>query len=240
MHRGGFPACAALILVASVLVALVLVAEVRPANAGVTCRSGFFRFSSGSVLQWLAGKGFKTQQDAANAGKVVYTFDKRSLVQETRKPALGLLINEVDIPTYSRIRIEWGVEAFPPGASYTKGVRSDAVMVYVFFGSEKISSGSLLIPNSPYFIGLFLCASDPTDHPFKGRYFHAGGRYVCVDHAAIGQTVVTDYPIADAFERFFDKGAAPEVSGLGLAIDTDSAKGDGVAKAFIKKIEFIK
>jgi hypothetical protein len=231
MHRGAFLVCAALGLG---------LALARPADAGVTYTMGFSDYSSGSVLQWLAGKGFKTQRDAANSGKVVYSFGDRALVQETRKHALGLLLNEVNIPAYSHIRIEWGVDAFPPGASYSKGVRSDAVMVYVFFGSEKISSGSLLIPNSPYFIGLFLCAGDPTDHPFKGRYFHAGGRYVCVDHATAGQTVVTDYPIADAFARFFNKGHPPEVSGLGVAIDTDSAKGDGVAKAFIKKIEFIK
>ena len=39
-------------------------------------------------------------------------------------------------------------------------VRSDAVVVYVFFGNQKLSSGSLLIPNSPYFLRLFLCEPD--------------------------------------------------------------------------------
>ena len=233
MRRAGFLVCVSLGAV------LVLTGPAEPAPPDIY-DLGFADFTGGSVLQWLAGKGFKPQRDAANTSKVVYTVADQTLVQETRKQALGLLLNEADIPGYTRIRIEWGVDIFPPGASYTKGVRSDAVMVYVFFGKDKISSGSLLIPNSPYFIGLFLCNSDPTDKPFKGRYFHAGGRYVCVDQAKVGETVVTDYPVAEAFTRFFHKSPAPEISGLGIAIDTDSAKTDGIAKAFINRIEFLK
>lgn len=53
-------------------------------------------------------------------------------------------------------------------------------MLYVFFGTDKISSGHVLIPNSPYFIGFFLCQNDQIDFPYKGRYFHAGGRFVCL------------------------------------------------------------
>ncbi len=51
-------------------------------------------------------------------------------------------------------------------------------MLYIFFGDKKLSSGSLLIPDSPYFIGLFLCESDPVNEPFTGRYYHTGGRYI--------------------------------------------------------------
>jgi hypothetical protein len=38
---------------------------------------------------------------------------------------------------------------------------------------------SVLIPNSLYFIGLFLCQDDRTNFPHKGPYFHASGRFVC-------------------------------------------------------------
>ena len=53
----------------------------------------------------------------------------------------------------------------------------------------------------------------------------------------MGATVVTDFPIADTFRRVFGI-EAPDISGIGLAIDTANATGSGVAKSFIKKIEF--
>jgi hypothetical protein len=146
----------------------------------------------------------------------------------------------VHVPTYARIRIEWGVDAFPPGASYENGVRSESVMIYVFFGKERISSGSLLIPDSPYFLGLFLCESGKTDKAFTGRFFQAGGRYICLDRPPLGKLITSEYPIADAFRRIFGKAEAPDISGLGISIDTSSAKGKGTAKAFVRKIEFLR
>lgn len=194
----------------------------------------------GSVLNWLGAKGFKPQRDANNARKVVFSVSHNGLGLETKTRAFALLLNETDVRGYSRIRIQWGVDAFPAGASYKKGIRSEAVMVYVFFGKERHSSGSLLIPDSPYFLALFLCESDPKNEPFKGRYYHAGGRFICVDRPPPGALVTTDFPIADTFTRIFGQAQAPDISGFGIAIDTANAKGTGVAKSFIKKIEFLK
>ena len=158
---------------------------------------------------------------------------------ETKTHAFGLLLNEMDVRDYSKIRIEWGIDAFPPGASYEEGIRSEAVMVYVFFGKERHSSGSLLIPDSPYFIGLFLCESGSTNEPFKGRYYHAGGRFICVDRPPLGASVTTDFPIAEAFTRVVGKDQAPDISGFGISIDTVNAKGTGIARSFVRKIEFL-
>jgi hypothetical protein len=219
---------------------LLCLAGPRAEAADVTFSLGFADYAGGPPLQWLAQKGFMPKRDAANQSRVVFSGAGEQLGLETRKQAAGLLLNEANVLNYSKIRIEWGVDAFPPGASYAKGVRSEAAMVFVFFGDKKLSSGSLLIPDSPYFIGLFLCDSDPVDQAFTGRYFKAGGRYVCVDRSTAGQRVVTEYPIAAAFTRLFGKSPAPDISGLGISIDTESAKGDGVAKSFIRKIEFVK
>jgi hypothetical protein len=209
-------------------------------SAGITYNVSFDDYSGGSTLQWLAKKGFVPQRDAANQKSVVYSFADNSLVLETKKRAAGLLLNETQVLSVSRIRIAWGVDTFPAGASYLNGVRSEAVMVLIFFGSTKLPSGSLLIPDSPYFIGLFLCDSDPIDQAFTGRYFRAGGRYICVGHAVSGKLITSDYSIADAFKRLFGKSDAPTITGFGIAIDTESAKGSGTAKSFIKEIEFIK
>ena len=207
--------------------------------SNTTYHVSFSDFVSGPILQWLAEKGFEPKRDATNRNRVVLSHTGNALVLETRRRASGLLLSEADVPTYSKIRIKWGVNVFPPGASYAAGVRSEAIMVFVFFGSEKISSGHVLVPNSPYFIGLYLCDSDPIGVGFKGRYFRAGGRYVCVDHASIGKEVVTDFPIAETFKQFFGQSHAPAISGLGVGIDTENARGNGVAKSFISDIELL-
>jgi hypothetical protein len=113
-------------------------------------------------------------------------------------------------------------------------------MVYVFFGTKKISSGHFLIPDSPYFIGLFLCDSDPIGQGFQGLYFKAGGRYICVDRAPKGKEITTDFPIAETFKLMFGQSQAPPISGIGVGIDTEHAKGNGVAESFISEIEFLK
>jgi len=200
----------------------------------------FTDYAGGPTLQWLDKKGYKPERDTTNSKKVVVSHTGKALSLETRKQAAGLLLSQVQIHTYSTMRITWGVNTFPPGASYAKGVRSEAIMVYVFFGTEKIESGHFLVPDSPYFIGLYLCDSDPVGQAFTGRYFKAGGRYVCIDRATIGKEVVTDYAIADAFKQFFGQKQPPPISGVGVGIDTENAKGNGVAKSFISEIEFLK
>jgi hypothetical protein len=196
----------------------------------------FSGYSGGSPTDWLAGKGYELKREA---GGVVFVPVGNNLILETKEKAAGLLVSEVNVPSYSKIRIKWGVDVFPPGASYVKGIRSEAIMVYAFFGNEKLPSGSSIIPDIPYFIGLSLCDSDPVGEGFKGRYFKAGGRYVCISRAHKGQALTTEYSIADAFTRLFGQSQAPAITGLGIAIDTESAKGNGVAKSFISQIELL-
>ena len=54
----------------------------------------------------------------------------------------------------------------------------------------------------------------------------------------MGATVTTDFPIAETFKRVFGKTEVPDISGVGLAIDTANVSGSGIAKSFIRKIEF--
>jgi len=214
-----------------------IVGAARASN--ITYHVEFSDYLGGSTLQWLAKKGFEPQRDTTNKNRVVISHSGSALVLETKTQAAGLLMSQVDVRTYSKIRIRWGVDAFPPGASYAKGVRSESIMVYVFFGTKKVRSGSLLIPDSPYFIGLFLCDSDPVGEAFKGRYFQDGGRYVCIDRAHKGEEVITDLPIAASFRQLFGQTHVPAISGLGIGIDTENAKGSGAAKSFISEIELL-
>jgi Protein of unknown function (DUF3047) len=215
----------------------IIVGAARASN--VTYDVEFSDYLGGSTLHWLAKKGFEPKRDATNKNRVIISHSGSALVLETKTQAAGLLLSEINVRTYSKIRIKWGVDAFPNGASYAKGVRSESIMVYVFFGTEKIRSGSFLIPASPYFIGLFLCDSDPVGEAFKGRYFQDGGRYVCIDRAHKGQELITDFPIAESFKQLFGQSQSPSISGLGIGIDTESAKGNGAAKSFISEIELL-
>ncbi|MFO1057028.1 MAG: hypothetical protein U1E53_08685 [Dongiaceae bacterium] len=198
----------------------------------------FSGYGSGPVLDWLKGKGFVPKKDADSPGLIALAVRDQALVLEAKKKALGLLMNETDIAGVRRIRIEWGVDAFPAGASYDKGARSEAIMVYTFFGKEKQPSGSILVPDSPYFIGLFLCQDGRTDHPYTGRFFKAGGRYVCANVVKAGQTVVSEFDIGQSAETYFNLHSLPPVSGFAIGIDTDNAKSPATAKAYIKSITY--
>lgn len=201
-------------------------------------QADFSGFTDGSVLNWLGTKGFEPKQDASNAQRVVYSASPNVIALEMRTRAFGLLLNEMDLRDYSRVRIQWGVNTFPAGASYEASIRAEAIMVYLFFGKERHASGSLFIPDSPYFLVLYLCETESTNKPFKGRYHHASGRFICVERPPVGTTVETDFPFADTFRRVFGK-EAPDISGIAVAIDTAHAKGTGIAKSFIRTIDFI-
>jgi len=229
-----------LLICAVTLIGFVGFAFRAQSDSSITYDVLFSDYAGGAPLKWLANKGFQPQRDADNPRKVTFTPTGEFLRLETKRQAAGLLVSATDIPVYSKIRIKWGVDAFPPGASYAKGVRSEAIMVYVFFGTEKLPSGHFLVPDSPYFIGLFLSDSDPIGEGFKGRLFHAGGRYVCADRAQSGQSIITEYPIAVDFKQLFGQANLPAISGLGIDIDTENAKGNGVAKSFISEIEILR
>ncbi len=225
---------------AALLLGLLSLPGPAPAGPTVIYSMDFAGFPGGIVLNWLRSKGFEAKQDATNASKVVFFDQGGDLVLETKTRAFGLLLNEADVAGYSKIRIQWGVDVFPPGASYANGVRSEAVMVYVFFGKDRLASGSLFIPDSPYFLGLFLCEGDKIGEPYTGRYFKAGGRFICVAHPPAGELITTEFPLGDAFKRAFGQTTVPDISGFGISIDTNNARGNAVARAFVRRIEFLK
>ena len=209
------------------------------ADATILYTTDFKDYTGGSVLDWLRSRNFVAKQDADNKSKIALSIQDGALVLEAKKRALGLLLNETDIPGARRMRIEWEVDTFPEGVSYDQGIRSEPIMVYTFFGKEKISSGSMLVPDSPYFIGLFLCEAGRTDHPYTGRYFKAGGRYVCASTVKAGDRIITEFDIGDAVKNYFKLGEIPPVSGYAIGIDTDNAKGNATAKSYIRKIEYL-
>ncbi len=201
----------------------------------------FTDYEEGSVEKWLEKKGFQFERDAKNRRKLDIEVSDKGLILDIKQSMLGIMLNEeIDLEEFTSIRLEWGVTRFPEGASYEEGIRNEALMVMVFFGYDKISSGHFLIPNTPYFIGFFLGKDEKPGKGYIGRYFKKSGRYVCLGNPEKGETVISEYNLVDAFKRKYKKDETPLISGIALAIDTTKAQKKGKAGAFIKRIECLK
>lgn len=202
----------------------------------------FTDYTEGSIEHWLESKGFQLKQDANRRDRIDYDVTENGLQLDIKRRALGLLPNEsVNVPDFSRVEIDWGVLDFPAGASYEQGVRNEALMVIIFMGDERQSSGSMFIPDSPHFVGLFLChGDDRLNHPYIGAYFMKGGRYVCLDRPKEGALVTSRFDLLKAYRTYFDKEQDddPGISGIALATDTKKAGSGGRASAFIREIRF--
>ena len=199
----------------------------------------FSDYEEGSIEEWLEKKGFELQEAARNRKELDLDVDEGALFLEAKKPLRALIVKDsVDPGEYSKVKIEWGAIKYPRGASYEGKVNNEALLVLVFFGEEKISSGHLAIPDSPYFIGLFLGRHDKLNKAYKGIYYHEGGRFVCLGNPKPGETIISEFDLADAFKRYFQKDEVPGISGVALEIDTTSSADDGRAVAFIHSIEF--
>jgi hypothetical protein len=202
----------------------------------------FEDYRVGSVEDWLRGKGFLFEQDAKRRDRIGLDGQDDRLAVEAKRPVFGIMPDEsVNVPDFTYVEIDWGVDKFPVGASYEQGVRNEALIVMFFLGDERQPSGALFIPDSPYFIALFLChGDDRVDHPYVGSYFKKSGRYVCAAQPKPGEVVTTRFNLLQAYRSYFDKEGDddPAVSGIALALDTKKAGDGGRTSAFIREIRF--
>jgi len=104
----------------------------------------FTDYESGSVEDWLQGKGFQFKEDAKRRDLIDLDVGEKGLALEAKRHAFGVMPNEsVNVPEFTYVEIDWGVNKFPEGASYEQGVRNEAIMVFIFMGDERQQSGSL-------------------------------------------------------------------------------------------------
>lgn len=202
----------------------------------------FSDYDTGSVEDWLQRKGFDFKADARRRDSIDLDVTESRFIIEAKRHAFGLMPNEtVNVPEFTYVEIDWGVNKFPEGASYEQDIRNEAIMLMIFMGDERQPSGSMFIPDSPYFVGLFIChGDDRTNHPYVGSYFKKSGRYVCDNNPLKGETVTTRFNLLDAYRSYFDKEKDddPAVSGIAISLDTKKAKDKGQSSAFIKEIRF--
>jgi len=206
----------------------------------LSLRVDFSGYSGGSVEDWMKSKNYQFESDAKKPDRLGLSIKDGVLSLEAKRSMSGLILNDnVNIEPVRTVRITWGVSSYPKDASYAAHVNNEPLMLYFFFGKDKLPSGHVLIPNSPYFIGLFLCQDEELQHPYKGRYFHAGGRFVCLGKPAPGQMVTSEFDLDAAFKRYFQKDHTPSLTGISFGIDTSKSGDSGRAGAFIKSIDFL-
>ena len=206
-------------------------------NAEVIYTLDFSKGKAGDAKNWLKSNGFTFEQDADD-DDMILRFEKGKLIIGTRDDINGGLIKDVNINGAKRIRIEWGVTQYPQGADWEKGVFREAVAIWVMFGTEKISSGSFVVPNLPYFIGIFLGELEKEGKAYLGNYYKKGGRYFCSPCGRpVGESIITEFEIYKTFLEQFDEKSVPPISAVVIEADTRDTKGKSMA--FIKKIEFL-
>ena len=201
----------------------------------------FSSYAGGPVHEWLREHGYKLEKDAKNRNLLDLSITDRVFNIEAKGRMSGFILNDnVNLDNVKLVRINWGIKHYPKDVSYNRQVNNEALMLYIFFGKEKIGSGHVLIPNSPYFIGLFLCQDEQVNYPYMGRYFHIGGRFVCLGKPQPDESIVSEFNLDEAFRSYFNKGETPGITGIGFGIDTSKAGDGGKSGAFIKTIQFIK
>lgn len=213
----------------------------HPAERGVatiTWSLDFADYAEGSMEAWLHTKGFRLEHGAEDRAALALSHHAGALVLEAKQPVRGFLVNDqVQLTTFSTIRITWGIIKYPTGASYARQVNNEALMLYISFGQDDAPSGHVLIPARPYFIGLFLRQEAQLHTPYQGRYFREGGWFVCVGSPQPYDTVTSEFDLRTAFQTYFDTADVPRISGLSLGVDTFASGEGGTAAAYIHRIE---
>ncbi len=190
---------------------------------------------NGKAFDWFKQESFKLQNDA---DEIKAQFENGKLVLEVNNDITGLFTKSVRIEGASKVRIEWGVDQYPEGANWEKGMLREAIGVVVSFGDKKIASGSFVVPDVPYFIGIFLGEHEKEGKAYLGNYFKKGGRYFCSPCGSeVGQTVVTEFDLAGTFIREFGQSTVPFISSISFEIDARDT--NGRSKAFIKSLTFL-
>ncbi len=122
-------------IIGSLFVILAAVSAAPPVRANEAKLVHVVRFTDyelGPVEDWLQGKGFQFKEDMRRRDYIDLDVGERSLILEAKRGALGFMMSEsVNVPEFTYVEIDWGVNKFPEGASYEQGVLNEAIMVYM-------------------------------------------------------------------------------------------------------------
>jgi hypothetical protein len=203
-------------------------------------RIDFTDYAGGSVEAWLDAKGFRLAHGAEDPEALALSHHAGVLVLEAKHPVRGFVVSDpIMVANFSTIRVTWGIIKYPTGASYARQINNEALMVYIAFGQDPMPNGHVLIPAQSYFIGLFMGQEASLNTLYQGRYFHEGGRFVCVGDPPPYETVRSEFDLRTAFQAYFGKAEVPMISKVSLGVDTFASGEGGTAAAYIHRIEVL-
>ena len=227
MRRLSFVLCWVTLLLSS--------ATMVGASSRVLHRVDFSTQPDGDAVAWLKRQGFEFH---LRAHALAPRFERGRLVLETATETAGGFVQKLHVPGVRRLRVRWGVDRYPRGADWAKGVYRVPIAVMVSFGEDKIDSGSLFIPNAPYFLSVFLGEHEQEGRAYTARYYKKGGRYFCQPCGVPpGQTVVTEFDLETHFTEQFQQRVLPSVSSVSFQMNTTDTTGG--ARAFLINIELL-
>ncbi len=211
-----------------------------PAGNETVLLSLDFTTTGPDARQWLKRHGFILKKDMANDRFIRLAGSKdRGLLISVNQSAFGLAVRRVlDLYDVGRVEVQWGVTRYPQGADWRRGVHREPLMVTLFFG-PKVAADHFYLPDSPFFIGLFLCKDGGRSIPFIGKSYRQTGRYYCCDDAGANLLSTSTVNIAAAYRKWFATDVVPPLTGIGIEVDT-SDLADGSARAWLKKIVLYK
>ncbi len=190
---------------------------------------------NGSAVDWLSENGYELRLDAESLDP---RFSEKGLVLSTDGRTTGLMERNIELSDVGQIRVTWGVEEYPKGADWEDEVYRVPIAIMVSFGDKEIGSGSIFVPNAPYFISLFLSRNAEPGKAYTANYYEKGGRYFCQPCTPPeGKTVTTEFDLESAFRNQFDKYEVPPITGFGIQMNTSDTRGG--ARAYLKRVEFI-
>jgi hypothetical protein len=217
-------------------VTLLLASTAMAGAAGrVLYRVDFSTQPDGDAVAWLKRQGFEFH---LKAHALAPRFEQGRLVLETATETAGVLVRKLNVPGVRHLRVRWGVDRYPQGADWAKGVYRVPIAVMVSFGEDKIDSGSMFVPNAPYFLSVFLGAHEQEGRAYTAKYYQQGGRYFCQPCGVPpGQTVVTEFDLETQFTEQFQQRVLPPVSSVSVQMNTTDTTGS--ARAFLITIELL-
>ncbi len=221
-----------------VLAALALSFAPWPAwsNGGAAVHTiDFTEPAKGAAGGWLREQGFQLRMSAQDLSP---RFTERGLVISTERAITGLFAKELRLTGAERVRVTWGVDRYPEGANWEEGIYRVPIAIMISFGEKEIASGSLFVPNVPYFISLFLSKNAEPGKAYTANYYHKGGRYFCEPCSPpAGEAVTATFDLSETFKRTFDQEEVPPITGFSFQMNTKDTRGG--AQAFIERVEFL-
>jgi len=201
----------------------------------------FLIFAEGKILYHI---DFKNIQDTQNAVQILkekgfefelekekfhFSIKDEKLYIDTRKQAtvlFGKLLPKskwLQNPSYTIIK--WGVESFPKGSNWEKGINRLPLGFIMIFGDKKLPSGiGFLAPKVPTFLCPFIGEKEKIGKRYLGKLYKKGGRYYCVANKKNASYITTKFDIKKNYQEEF-KINPPPLSAYAFQINTKDTTG---------------